>query len=159
MSLAGDVRWEIRLALALNNVSQAELARRLGLSKKHVNQMLTGKTAVSLDMAEQMLGAVGWTLLVSAREGSAERYRGTSPVSAQRASSLAVAGLSVQCTAHGDPVAMVHEDTLWRCPRWVEDDMPAGHVRWVSDDDVAETIAAGHTRLWWTVLVTAPAQG
>lgn len=64
--LADGVRKQIRLALAVADVSQAELGRRLGVSSKHVSQMLTGKSAISLDMAERMLGEVGWTLEVSA---------------------------------------------------------------------------------------------
>ena len=78
-SLADEVREQIRLALRITDVSQAELGRRLGISPKHISQMLTGRVAISLDMAERILSAVGYTLVVSAREGPAERYRRPSP--------------------------------------------------------------------------------
>jgi transcriptional regulator with XRE-family HTH domain len=81
--LAEDVREQIRLALRIAGVCQAELARRLGLSEKHISQLLTGRSAISLDMAERILDAVGYTLVVSVREGPASRYRRTSPVPAQ----------------------------------------------------------------------------
>jgi transcriptional regulator with XRE-family HTH domain len=67
VSLAEDVRAEIRLALRVTGTSQAELARTLGLSTKHVSQVLTGKAALSLDLAEAMLGALGLQMTVRAR--------------------------------------------------------------------------------------------
>lgn len=64
--LAEEVRDQIRLALRIADVTQAELGRRLGLSPKHLSQMLTGKSAISLDMAEKMLREIGWELEVDA---------------------------------------------------------------------------------------------
>jgi plasmid maintenance system antidote protein VapI len=58
-SLAGDLRGEILVALHTTSTSQAELARRLGLSNKHVSQVLTGKAALSCDLADAMLAAMG----------------------------------------------------------------------------------------------------
>jgi len=68
MSLAEDVRAEIRTALADTHTSQAELSRTLGLSTKHVSQVLTGRAALSLELAEAMLAALGRQMTVRARE-------------------------------------------------------------------------------------------
>jgi len=62
--LADEVRRQIRVALRIAGVSQAELARRLALSEKHVSMMMTGKNSISLDMAERILGAAGCALAV-----------------------------------------------------------------------------------------------
>jgi len=64
MSLAGDLRGEILVALHSAGTSQAELARRLHLSNKHVNQVLLGKAALSCDLADLMLGAMGRRVVV-----------------------------------------------------------------------------------------------
>jgi transcriptional regulator with XRE-family HTH domain len=68
MSLAEDVRAEIRLALRVTGTSQVELSRRLGLSTKHVSQVLTGRAALSLELAEAMLAAVGRQMAVRTHE-------------------------------------------------------------------------------------------
>jgi transcriptional regulator with XRE-family HTH domain len=68
VSLAEDVRAEIRTALHDTRTSQAELSRRLGLSTKHVSRVLTGRAALSLELAEAMLAALGRQMTVRARE-------------------------------------------------------------------------------------------
>jgi len=159
--LAAEVREQIRLALRIADVSQAELCRRLGLSEKHVSQMLTGRAPISLDMAERMLGEIKWELEVAAVPMRRFKRKTLAAKEMAQASDDAhggqekTAGLSVQCTAHGDPVAMVREGTLWRCPRWVADGELRGHVRWISDDDVAEIARGGRGR-YRGVLVTLP---
>lgn len=60
MSLAEQAREAVRDALWTERVSQAELARRTGHSKQHVNRTLNGKAAMSLDAAEQWLAAIGY---------------------------------------------------------------------------------------------------
>ena len=64
MSLADDVRGEVLVALHSTRTSQAELARRLHLSNKHVNQTLLGRAGLSLDLAERMMGVLGYRLTV-----------------------------------------------------------------------------------------------
>jgi len=64
MSLADDLRGEILVALHSTSTSQAKLARRLHLSQKHVSQVLTGKAALSCDLADLMLDAMGRRLVV-----------------------------------------------------------------------------------------------
>ena len=44
----------LRAALNLEGVSQAQLARATGLTTKHVNQLMTGKVALSVDVALRM---------------------------------------------------------------------------------------------------------
>jgi plasmid maintenance system antidote protein VapI len=66
VSLADDVRGEVLVALHATRTSQAELARRLQISSKHVNQVLLGRAALSLDLAERMLAEVGYRLTVRA---------------------------------------------------------------------------------------------
>ena len=68
MSLAEDVRAEIRLALRIADVSQAELARHIGVSTNHVSRVLTGQQALSIDLAEAMLSAVGRQMIVRTKE-------------------------------------------------------------------------------------------
>ena len=68
MSLAGDLRGEILVALHTTGTSQAELARRLHLSQKHVSQVLTGKAALSADLADLMLAAMGRRPVVRTEE-------------------------------------------------------------------------------------------
>jgi plasmid maintenance system antidote protein VapI len=68
MTLADEVRAEVRTALHETRTSQAELSRTLGLSTKHVSQVLTGKAALSLELAEAMLAAVGRQMTVRTRE-------------------------------------------------------------------------------------------
>ena len=66
MTFAENVRAEIRTALHDTRTSQAELSRTLGMSTKHVSQVLTGKAALSLELAEAMLGALGYRVAVRA---------------------------------------------------------------------------------------------
>ena len=37
--------------LEFNNISQSEFASRLGISQKHINEILNEKTEITLDMA------------------------------------------------------------------------------------------------------------
>lgn len=53
------LRSQVRTALGASPVSQAEAARRLGLSAKHMNQMLTGKAPLTLAWAEKILSLCG----------------------------------------------------------------------------------------------------
>src|SRR5450755_4619492 len=68
MGLADGIRGEILVTLHATSTSQAELARRLHLSNKHVNQVLRGKAALSCDLADLMLGAMGRRVVVHTEE-------------------------------------------------------------------------------------------
>lgn len=52
----------LRTALDESGTSQAAAARVLGISTKHMSQMLIGKAPVSIPMAERIAGACGRTL-------------------------------------------------------------------------------------------------
>lgn len=65
---AQDRLWvQVRTVLETSRLSQAEAARRLGLSTKHLCRMLTGQSQMSLDWAEQILGLCGMELTVRVR--------------------------------------------------------------------------------------------
>lgn len=61
-----DLRVIVRTALHDKHISQAEAARRLGLSTKHMSHMLTGRAPLTLDWAEQILALCGKRLTVRA---------------------------------------------------------------------------------------------
>lgn len=61
--LLADVRGLMRLAC----VRQYELAERLGISAKHMNQIFTGKVGLTFDMADRIADALGCELDASLR--------------------------------------------------------------------------------------------
>lgn len=44
-----NLRTQVRAALDTAGISQAEACRQLGISTKHLNQMLTGKATLTFD--------------------------------------------------------------------------------------------------------------
>lgn len=60
------MRRTVLAALACEGIAQAELARRCGVSAKHVNQTLRGHAGLSVSLAGRMLAAVGWRLVIGA---------------------------------------------------------------------------------------------
>ncbi|MFF8610860.1 helix-turn-helix domain-containing protein [Streptomyces sp. NPDC015346] len=56
---------QVRTLLETSGVSQAQAARQLGLSTKHMSQMLTGRAGLSLERAEEILGLCGMALVIS----------------------------------------------------------------------------------------------
>ncbi|MFI9244183.1 helix-turn-helix domain-containing protein [Streptomyces sp. NPDC053086] len=65
MSAEQDLRTQVAAALLTHGISQAEAARRLGLSNKHVNQMLTGRAVLTIPWAERILALTGMRLVIS----------------------------------------------------------------------------------------------
>lgn len=66
--LAEDqLRTHVRAALEAAGISQAEACRQLGLSTKHLNQMLTGRATLTLTWAEGLLGLCGQNLVIGTR--------------------------------------------------------------------------------------------
>jgi plasmid maintenance system antidote protein VapI len=67
-----QLRGHVRAALQAAGVSQAEAARQLGVSTKHVSQMLTGRATLTLTWAEGFLGLCGVAIDITVRpeEGS-----------------------------------------------------------------------------------------
>lgn len=62
-----QLRTHTRAALEAAGISQAEIARQLGVSTKHLCQMLTGRAPLSLTWAEGILGLCGHTLVIGIR--------------------------------------------------------------------------------------------
>ncbi|MFD3568484.1 helix-turn-helix domain-containing protein [Streptomyces sp. NPDC058667] len=61
-----NLRVIVRTALHDKGISQAEAARRLGLSTKYMSQMLTGRAPLTLTWAEQILALCGKRLTIRA---------------------------------------------------------------------------------------------
>lgn len=59
------LRTQTRTALKTARISQAEACRRLGLSTKHLNQMLIGKAPLTLPWAERLLALCGKRVVTS----------------------------------------------------------------------------------------------
>ena len=70
MTAEESMRTQVRAALEAAGISQAEACRRLGVSTKHLNQMLTGKAPISLDWAERILALCGMRLVVLVLTGT-----------------------------------------------------------------------------------------
>ncbi|MFD8667057.1 helix-turn-helix domain-containing protein [Streptomyces microflavus] len=61
-----DLRAQVKAALTTARISQAEAARQLDLSTKHMSHMLTGRATLTLDWADRILTLCGMTLAVAA---------------------------------------------------------------------------------------------
>lgn len=59
------LRAQVRSALHAAGLSQAEAARQLGVSTKHLNMMLVGSATLTLTWAEGLLGLCGQILVIS----------------------------------------------------------------------------------------------
>lgn len=64
MDAAEQFIADTRALLELVGVRQYELARRLGISAKHLNFLLNGKVRMTLDHAEAIASALGCDLEV-----------------------------------------------------------------------------------------------
>lgn len=64
--LQDSLRGQVRAALDAVGISQAEAARRLELSTKHMSQMLTGKATLTLGWAQKILALCGQRLEIRA---------------------------------------------------------------------------------------------
>ncbi|MFF4791883.1 helix-turn-helix domain-containing protein [Streptomyces sp. NPDC001276] len=62
-----QLRAHVRTALDGAGISQAEAARQLGVSTKHLCQMLTGRATLTLTWAEGLLGLCGMQLVIGVR--------------------------------------------------------------------------------------------
>jgi DNA-binding MarR family transcriptional regulator len=68
--LEDQLRHLTRHALTTAGLTQAEAARRLGLSTKHLHMMLSGGSTLSLQRAEQLLALVGQKLAIHLEEAA-----------------------------------------------------------------------------------------
>ncbi|WP_405676754.1 helix-turn-helix domain-containing protein [Streptomyces sp. NBC_01511] len=62
---AEDLRQQVKAALHTAGISQAQAARDLNLSTKHMSHMLTGRATLTLDWADRLLALCGMRLVVS----------------------------------------------------------------------------------------------
>lgn len=65
--LACSLRAVLGDELRAAGLSQAEAARRLGITAKHMSQMLTGKAQLGLAWADEIAALCGRELLVGSR--------------------------------------------------------------------------------------------
>lgn len=69
----GSLREQVRAALTAVGISQAAVARELGLSTKHLSQMLTGRAPLSLEWAERIVALCGMRVEVVVLRGAHDR--------------------------------------------------------------------------------------
>lgn len=62
MSAAEQFVADARAAMRLGDVRQYELAAQLGITPKHLNQVLKGHVRLTVDMAEQIVAELGYDL-------------------------------------------------------------------------------------------------
>jgi len=67
-----QVREAIRSALDASGMTQVEFAARVGISEKHMSQVLTGKAGLPLDLADRLLNALGRRMKVGVTEAEAD---------------------------------------------------------------------------------------
>jgi DNA-binding PadR family transcriptional regulator len=68
--LEDELRHLVRRALATAGLAQAEAARQVGISTKHLHMMLSGGSALSLQRAEQLLALCGQKLALHLKEAT-----------------------------------------------------------------------------------------
>lgn len=71
MKFPDRLRGEVRFCLDGARISQVEAARTLGISTKHLSQMLTGKAPMSADWAEKITQLCDRELIVVSRAADA----------------------------------------------------------------------------------------
>ena len=60
-----DLRAQVRAAIVAARISQAEVARRLNLTTKHLSHMLTGRATLTLGWAEAIAAVCGLRIVIS----------------------------------------------------------------------------------------------
>ena len=61
------LRTEVRSCLDGAGINQAAAARELGVSPKHLSQMLAGKATLTLEWAQNLLSLTGRELVIRSR--------------------------------------------------------------------------------------------
>lgn len=72
MNAEETLRTQTRAALKATGISQAAVARQLGLSQKHLSHMLTGRANLTLDWADRILALNGMRVVVCLEFASEE---------------------------------------------------------------------------------------
>lgn len=65
VSAEGALRTEVRAALKAAGIRQVAAAAQLGVSEKHLSQMLTGKVSLTIPWAERILALCGLRLVIA----------------------------------------------------------------------------------------------
>ncbi|MFE9844725.1 hypothetical protein [Streptomyces goshikiensis] len=74
------LRRHVHNALAVTGTSQAEAARQLNLSTKHMSQMLTGHATLTILWADRILALCGMRLVIGLElVGPVDRLDGEDP--------------------------------------------------------------------------------
>lgn len=71
-----SLRVQIHAALDAARISQAEACRELGVSTKHLNQMLSGKAPITLEWAERIAGLCGRRVVILVLTGEDHDHDG-----------------------------------------------------------------------------------
>jgi ribosome-binding protein aMBF1 (putative translation factor) len=61
------LRANVRTVLIQSGLSQAAIARQLGITAKHLSQMLTGRATLTVRWAERIASVCGWELVITSR--------------------------------------------------------------------------------------------
>ncbi len=65
--LSLHLRDLVAAAMADTGTRQKDLAGALGCTPQHISQLMSGRTRIRIDVADQLLHAMGWELRVSMR--------------------------------------------------------------------------------------------
>jgi len=68
-----ELRVQVKAALLARGLSQAEAARRLNLSTKHMSQMLTGRAPLTLAWAERILALCDMRIVIGLQHDTREQ--------------------------------------------------------------------------------------
>ncbi|MEU1010042.1 helix-turn-helix transcriptional regulator [Streptomyces sp. NPDC005890] len=68
-----ELRVQVKAALLTARISQAEIARRLDLSTKHLSHMFTGRAPLTLDWAERILAHCGMRIVIGLQHDTQPR--------------------------------------------------------------------------------------
>lgn len=60
-----ELRQQLRAAIRASGVKQIWIAEQLGVSQKHLSQMLTGRVGLPLDWAQSIAALCGYTATVT----------------------------------------------------------------------------------------------
>ncbi|MEU6725510.1 helix-turn-helix domain-containing protein [Nonomuraea wenchangensis] len=61
------VRAEVAKCITMSGMSQAQVARTVGITPKHMSQVLTGKAGLSAELAGRIAEACGRDLVIRSR--------------------------------------------------------------------------------------------
>ena len=75
MTADDDLRTQVRAALKASGLKQAAIAARLGVTEKHLSQMLTGRVRLPVRWADAILAECGSALRFTVEPGTPPKER------------------------------------------------------------------------------------